>query len=129
MLNALNRQERQTRRALKALARQRVALVLQPGNVWVIERARTFEGMEEALQTCRMRGWVEVLENAVPSAEYSGEVDLSTLLRAPEKTLYRLTQGGWAEIQREFDWLRATLLVATLSLLVALAGLWLTIAT
>jgi hypothetical protein len=33
------RREATIRRTLRALARQRVAIVLQPGNVWVIEKA------------------------------------------------------------------------------------------
>jgi hypothetical protein len=41
--------------------------VLQPGNVWVIEKAVPDNLETDAdLKTCYMRGWVEPLENSVP---------------------------------------------------------------
>ena len=44
-------------KTLKLLARQRVALVLQPENVWVIEKAMPdTETNRENVQTCLMRG-------------------------------------------------------------------------
>jgi len=43
-------------RTLKLLARQRVGIVLQPGNVWVIEKAMPHtEQNNENTQTCLMR--------------------------------------------------------------------------
>jgi len=52
---------------LRKLARQRVALILQPGNVWVIEKAiQRNDDVDEALRTCHLRGWVEPIENAIP---------------------------------------------------------------
>ena len=45
---------------LKTLARQRVAAILQPGNVWVIEKSiPNNDETEENLRTCYLRGWVE----------------------------------------------------------------------
>ncbi len=57
--------ERDIRRTLKSLSRQRVALVLQPGNVWVIERAvEDNEQTDAALKTAYMRGWVKLRGHA-----------------------------------------------------------------
>jgi hypothetical protein len=61
------RREWRVRGTLRALARQRVALILQPGNVWVIEKAVSDQDdTASALRTCFMRGWVESLADAVP---------------------------------------------------------------
>jgi hypothetical protein len=56
------------RSVLKKLSRQRVAVLLQPGDVWVIEKAVNVDDddVKEALRTCHMRGWVEPLSNSVP---------------------------------------------------------------
>jgi len=57
-------------RTLKAVSRQRVALLLQPGNVWVIELAVPDDELTEAnLRTCHLRGWVEPIENAIAKGQ------------------------------------------------------------
>lgn len=64
------KREWKIRRALHLLSKQRVVLVLQPGNVWVIEKAvQDNEDTDAALKTCYMRGWVEPLENSVPKGK------------------------------------------------------------
>jgi hypothetical protein len=69
MLADLQR-ERSIRRILRKLARQRVAMVLQSGNVCVVEKAvEDTAEMDAALKTCHMRGWVEPLENAIPKGK------------------------------------------------------------
>jgi len=62
------RRERAIRRALRALARQRIAVILQPGNVWVIEQAPDDQDVRlvEAIRSCYLRGWADVLPEAVP---------------------------------------------------------------
>lgn len=62
-MTVLDPKERHIRQTLRRLARQRVALVLQPGNIWVIEYAvPENEETDATLKTCYMRGWVEVWE-------------------------------------------------------------------
>ena len=66
--------EREIRRILKRLSQQRVALVLQPGNVWVIEDAiEDNEETDAALKTAYMRGWVAPIENAVPKGKLTSD--------------------------------------------------------
>ena len=51
--------ERQVRQTLRRLARQRVAFILQPENVWVVERAVSEDEGKDvaaALRTCQLRG-------------------------------------------------------------------------
>jgi hypothetical protein len=64
------RREAIIRRVLRRLSRQRVALVLQPGNVWVVEKAVEDNAeTDTALKTCFLRGWVEPLERAIPQGK------------------------------------------------------------
>jgi hypothetical protein len=61
--------ERTVHRTLRKLAKQRVRMVLLPGNYWVVERAiDQDDDTRAALLTCQMRGWVEPLLHAVPTA-------------------------------------------------------------
>jgi hypothetical protein len=103
-------------RTLKLLARQRVALVLQPGNVWVIERAipeteRNFEN----IQTCLMRGWVEVLHQSVLSGKLNPNGTLPPNDKLIQQAIYRLTDGGWNAIHR-------THIMAVLGIAISLLG-------
>ncbi|HOY70646.1 MAG TPA: hypothetical protein PL131_08705 [Methylotenera sp.] len=94
--------EYSTYKTLKFLSKQRVAIVLQPGNVWVIEKAMPdTEQNNENIQTCLMRGWVEVLHESVPTEK----IDLSIgkipeLTQNNKKNIYRLTDSGWNAIHR-----------------------------
>ena len=68
--------ESDIRRTLKRLSGQRVALVLQPGNVWVIENAVEYnEQTDAALKTAYMRGWVKPIENAVPKGSLACKME------------------------------------------------------
>ena len=114
--------ERNIRRLLIALSRQRVVVVAQPGNFWVIERAPTgMPDQEEAIATCRMRGWIDVLEDAVPKGEWDAK-GMPDLQRSFQRTeaLYRLTDSGWAVINRVQTWLIATFVVSVIALLATL---------
>jgi hypothetical protein len=110
--------ERRIRKVLAGLARQRVALVLQPQGVWVIERAlKRDDEAEAALMTCHMRGWVEPLHDSMPTG------DLTDDKRIPDgpmftrtQTVFRLTDGGWNALNRAHAWTLAGALIAVLSL-------------
>jgi len=65
------KRECRIRKVLTGLARQRVAVVLQMGGVWVIEKAlKRDDNAEAALATCLMRGWVEPLHENMPMADF-----------------------------------------------------------
>jgi hypothetical protein len=88
--------ESDIRRTLKRLSRQRVGLVLQPGNVWVIENAvEDNEQTDTALKTAYMRGWVKPIENAVPKGKLTPEGALpSGNLFQGVGPLWQLTASG-----------------------------------
>lgn len=76
------RTERRIGRTLRRLSRQRVALILQPGDIWVVERAVSDDVETEAhLKTCQLRRWIETVSNAGPrgrltdsEASYGGAI-------------------------------------------------------
>ena len=66
------------RKALKAVAKQKVAAILQPGNVWwIAPHPPSTEEMEEALRTCHLRGWIEPIANCIPR----GKIEDGKLLK------------------------------------------------
>jgi len=109
------------RRALKKLSRQRVVGIMQPGNVWVIEKAlMTNEKTEPALRTCFMRGWIDILEDRVL---HGAPLPDGTVAKPWFQTVaptWKLTDSGWAAIQRTHEWELIGILIATLSLYLAL---------
>ena len=116
------RKERFIREILHRLSRQRVALILQPGNVWVIEKAVSEGEGEEvvaALRTCNIRGWVEILSNAVPRGKLSpnGRVPEELAGVAP---VYKLTEAGWNVIHRSHEWVVVTCFFAAATLIATL---------
>ncbi len=117
--------ERTVRRTLHKLAKQRIRMVLQPGNYWVIERAILYgEDTEPALLTCQMRGWVEPLQHAVPSAQLLPSGALPPDFSFDKvKTLYRLTSAGWSVIHRSDLIATCALLIAAMSLALAILGI------
>ena len=112
------RRERDVRRTLRAIARQRVALVLQPGNVIVVEHSPpNEEWFDLAVRTCHIRGWVDVLHDSIPSGTVRIEGNRTLLPDVMKpKTIYRLTEGGWAVIHRSHAWIIATFVISMLSL-------------
>lgn len=105
------------RRTLRRLAKQRVALILKPGNIWVVERALTPDDNEEAdLQTCIMRGWIEILHDAVPSKRMPDQDSNFSLQGAVPAPIYKLTDGGWAVLNRDYLVSILTLGIGILSL-------------
>jgi len=106
---------------LRGLARQRVA-IKGPGNVWVIELAlQRSDHVEADLQTCLMRGWVELLHADLPTRQ------LDEFLFSPDNShstkfenFYRLTEGGWAAHNRAHTWVLFNTLIAVIALGVAM---------
>jgi hypothetical protein len=120
------RRERNIRRVLRSLAGQRVSMIFQPGNIWVIECAPSnLPYQEEALSTCLMRGWVEILEAAVPKGELApdGLPDVARSFKTTEP-IYRVTDSGWSVINRTQTWLLATFAVSLLALVATTLQLW-----
>jgi len=118
------RRERQIRRSLRAIARQRVAIVL-PGNVQVVEMSPpNEEWFELGVRTCLIRGWVEVLHENLPTGtvRFSGDTPVPPHQMTP-KTHYKLTEGGWAVLNRSHAWVLATFLVSSLALMIGVASL------
>ena len=112
------RREFSVYRTLKRLSKQRVALVLQPGNVWVIENALPdTEKNHENLQTCIMRGWVEILHESIPNSQIDPDnLQIPDLSLAERKNTYRPTDSGWNAIHR-------THVMVLLGLFVGLVGI------
>lgn len=129
MLLFWSKNERFIRKVLKSLSRQRVALILQPGNVFVVEKVPASQpGFEEALRTCHMRGWIETICNAIPKGKLTEDG------RLPEGDLvteigpyYRLTEAGWAVIRQTHLWVVTTCLIALATLIGTICGLWITL--
>ena len=119
------KRERRIRRVLRSLAGQRVVAVLQPGSVWLIENAPDLPGKEEAITTCLMRGWVEVLQDAVPKGQLGadGLPDRNEPFKG-HGTIYRITDSGWAVINRTHTWVMATFAVSLLALVAVVLQMW-----
>ena len=107
---------RRIRQVLRPLAGQRVVAVLQPGDVWLIENAPNLPG-KEAITTCLMRGWVEVLQDAVLKSQLcpDGLPDRYEAIKGND-TVYRITDSGCAVINRTHTCSLATFAVSLLSL-------------
>lgn len=118
--------EKLIRKTLKRLAGQRIAMVLQPGNVWVIERAveDDDEDVDAALKTAYMRGWAEPIKNAVAKGNLGpgGQLPPGNLFDRVG-ALWRLTDAGWAVINRTQGWTLFAILIAALSFAVSVGSL------
>jgi hypothetical protein len=112
-------------RTLRKLAKQRVRLVLQPGDHWVIDCAiPQDDDTRAALLTCQMRGWVEPLRDAVPSAQLAPDGSLPPNINFDKmQTLYRLTSAGWSVIHRSDLIATCALLIAAMSFALAIFGI------
>ncbi|MBN9507559.1 MAG: hypothetical protein J0I21_00430 [Alphaproteobacteria bacterium] len=110
---------------LRRVSRQRVPLVLKPGDIWLIDNAVADDDeTHAALLTCYMRGWVEPLEHAVPSGRLGADGSLPREgLSDGLKTLYRVTPQGWEVIHRTQEWSIFAIVVAVLSFLISTASL------
>lgn len=121
--------ESDIRRTLKRLSEQRVAVVLQPGNIWVVENAvEDDEQTDAALKTAYMRGWVEPIENAVPKAKLApdGSLPRGELFQRIGP-LWRLTEGGWAVVNRTQLWTLFAIILSLFSFAVSVGSLMLSL--
>ncbi|MGZ8356513.1 MAG: hypothetical protein ACXWVF_07865 [Telluria sp.] len=113
--------ERAIRRTLVTLSRQRLVAIL-PGGVWVVEKTGPKNSeANEHLITCHWRGWVEVLQENVPLRHINGDNPLASIKSYPgfdsTHNIYRLTEGGWAVLNRSHGWVLATFIVSAISLI------------
>ena len=118
--------ERHLRHTLERLAKQRVVQVLQPGNVWIVPNpVEDSDRNDAALKTAWMRGWVEPIEDAVPKGALGpyGELPGPGQLYQTTGPLWRLTEGGWAVINRTHRWNLLAIVLSVLSLVVAICSL------
>jgi ASC-1-like (ASCH) protein len=114
------KRERQIRKVLANLAKQRVVTVL-PGNVPVIEKSlKRNEVTEACLATCLMRGWVEPLYEEMPVSEFDPDNWSLPQSFARTQTIYRLTEGGWAAHNRAHVWTLINVAIALLALIATL---------
>jgi len=120
------KREKQIRRVLRDLAKQRVALILHPGNVWVVENAleQSQSRVAEALATCRMRGWIEVMENALPTGKLPPSMDVHEIQFDRNAPIYGLTESGWNVIRGAHTWVKAAFAVSLGSALAALGSVY-----
>ena len=82
------------------------------------------ERSDAALKTAYMRGWVEPLENSAPKGSLGPDGKLPTgALYDRIGPIWRLTEGGWAVINRTHGWTVFAILVSILSLVVAVFSL------
>lgn len=109
-------------KTLKFLAKQRVALVLRPGNIWVIEKAIPDTAQNhENIQTCLMRGWVELLHEPIPTEDLNANGSLPDNGNPVKKTnIYRLTDSGWNAIHRTHVMVVLGIAIAILGVVTAL---------
>ncbi len=111
-------------KTLRQLAKQRVAMVHQPGNYWVIENAMPMTKQnEENLQTCMMRGWVEILHESVPTQNLTDSMEIKDSVNAGNQHIYKLTDGGWNAIHRTHVLVVLGLILAVISTGVTVLGL------
>lgn len=132
------KQERKIRRVLKRIARQYVSNVAKTGwwndarferpvpqePVLTVRHAFLAEGDDiAAVETCLMRGWVEVLYDKKPSQLIP---DDGRPVMGPtwptDETHYRVTGSGWAALNRAHAWSVARVLIGLLVALLTFAA-------
>jgi hypothetical protein len=119
------RRERAIRKVLRCLSRQRVAMILQPGNVWVVELAPSESSeLDPILRTCHLRGWVEPIANAVPRGRLAPNGGLPEgRVFDGEAPIYRLTEGGWQALNRTHHWVVFTAVIATITFVATIVAI------
>jgi hypothetical protein len=115
--------ERTIRRTLRQLCRQRVRLILLPGNVFVIDNsAAPRADTDAALRTCWLRGWVELVENAIPSGRLTPDGRLPDSPFTGTAPMYRMTDSGWSVVHRSYMWAWLAVLMGFLSVCAGFLG-------
>jgi hypothetical protein len=117
--------EKEIQQTLKRLSKQRVAFVLQPGNVWIIDNViEDSEKADAALKTCHMRGWVEPIEKSLPRGKLTPDQNLPAgNMFTDAGPLYRLTEAGWSVINRTHGWSVFAVVISILSFAVSALSL------
>lgn len=113
------------RKTLRQLSKQRVALILQPEGIWAVEKTlSSSDKVNAALSTCYLRGWVEIIEKAIPKGKLpkDGELPSQDIFIRIEP-LYRLTEAGWNVIHRINKWIITTCVVACITLFATIIGI------
>ena len=106
---------------LKMVARQRVVMILEPGNVPVVERAiGRDEETKTFLLTAQIRGWVDILHEGMPT----GKIDENSNMNIEQpfdskENHWKLTDSGWAAIQRRYQLSVLSISIAIIGALVA----------
>jgi hypothetical protein len=121
-----DRQEREIRKTLRRLSKQRLAVILQPGNVWAIENAVSDgKDMAAILATCYLRGWAEPLGNAIPSGKIppDGRFSPDKPIFTNVSQLYRLTDSGWQVVHRSHLWVLMTVFIGVVSMLLSVIAI------
>jgi hypothetical protein len=119
--------EAQVKSALTALAQQRVRLIVQPGNVWIVDRSPVHtQEFNSAIATAMIRGWVTTIANAVPSAQLGPNGELPSGFSGVEP-IYQLTSAGWDAIHGIHLLLKQTFLVAVATLVATIIGVMVTV--
>ena len=118
------RRERFIRRVLRRLARQRVAALLQPGNIWLVEQAiEVDDETSAALRTCFLRGWVEpISDSAIPTGDARNLIHNTAPLFDRAPVVYRLTDSGWSVIHDSHSWVVGTFVVSVAALVASIIG-------
>jgi hypothetical protein len=120
--------ERFIRKTLRRLSKQRVVGVLQPGNIWVIEKAVSEDEGDKvvaALRTCNLRGWVEIHTGAIPHGKLTPDGKLPEgLPMSGIAPIYKLTEAGWNVIHRSHEWVVATFVVVAITLVATILGIF-----
>lgn len=124
MLSYTNyKREKNIRKVLKSLTKQRISMIL-PNNIWVIENVSKLPFKEEALKTCLIRGWVEIIEEAVPSGDLSLDHHIkSQQTFSHHEPIYRITDAGWAIVNRTHSWIIGTFFISLLAVTASLIQL------
>ncbi len=113
------------KKVLKSLSKRRVVAILEPGGIWVIDHAiKHSDKVQEALNTCLLRGWVEIItEKSIPAGDLNNDGGLSPNIFNRKSHLYRITDSGWNRINNNHGWLVKTFFVALLTLIITLFGI------
>jgi len=113
------------RRVLRKLSRQRVVGILQPWNVWIVEKAlitNQDEDIEAALGTSFMRGGIDVMEENVRHGSPLPDGSVPKPWFQTVGPTWKLTDSGWAAIRRAHEWQLIGILIAVLSVYLTLSS-------
>ena len=109
-------------KTLTRISKQRVVLLLEQGNTWVVEQALLDTSQNQAnITTCIIRGWVDLLHESVPSTNIDNNYGLTKRLEFNNnQDIYKLTDSGWNAIHR-------THVITLLGIIIALLGVFITL--